>query len=133
MKAAWYEQFGSAADVLIMGEQAKPAPAQGQVLVRLTSSGVNPSDVKKRAGSSPVLLDDGLVIEHSFGRLRPQIDLGVPHSVNDAWRIHQSGYWLWNDPGHQSLRATAGRNAPKDISGCWCAYVGCWTGGRYRL
>ena len=46
MKAAWFEQFGNAADVLVVGEQPKPAPGQGQVLVNLVSSGVNPSDVK---------------------------------------------------------------------------------------
>jgi len=67
MKAAWFEEFGSAADVLKVGEQPAPVVAPGQVLVRLETSGVNPSDVKKRAGSFPTLLDDGLVIPHSDG------------------------------------------------------------------
>ena len=58
MKAAWFESFGAAADILHTGEQEKPAPGAGQVLVRLMSSGVNPSDVKKRAGSMPELLDE---------------------------------------------------------------------------
>jgi NADPH2:quinone reductase len=44
-----------------------PQPAQGEVLVRLETSGVNPSDVKKRAGSMPELLDEGPVIPHSDG------------------------------------------------------------------
>ncbi len=67
MKAAWFEEFGAAADVLVVGEQPKPEPQDGEVLVRLMASGVNPSDVKKRAGSFPNLLDDGLVIPHSDG------------------------------------------------------------------
>jgi NADPH2:quinone reductase len=67
MKAAWFESFGSAADVLHFGEQQRPQPAAGEVLVRLATSGVNPSDVKKRAGSAPNLLDQGLVIPHSDG------------------------------------------------------------------
>tara|TARA_R110002110_G_scaffold205066_7_gene417140 strand:+ start:281259 stop:282248 length:990 start_codon:yes stop_codon:yes gene_type:complete len=67
MKAAWFETFGSAQDVLILGEQPTPQPAAGEVLVRLHTTGVNPSDVKKRAGAFPNLLDGGLVIPHSDG------------------------------------------------------------------
>jgi NADPH:quinone reductase-like Zn-dependent oxidoreductase len=67
MKAAWFEKFGTAADVFVVGEQPTPEPQQGEVLVRLSTSGVNPSDVKKRAGAFPNLLDDGLVIPHSDG------------------------------------------------------------------
>ena len=67
MKAAWFEQFGSAADVLQIGELERPEPAPGEVRVRLACSGVNPSDVKKRMGSMPALLDEGPVIPHSDG------------------------------------------------------------------
>lgn len=67
MKAAWFESFGPARDVLIIGEQPKPGAGPGEVLVRLHTSGVNPSDVKKRAGSAPALLDHGFVIPNSDG------------------------------------------------------------------
>ena len=67
MRAAWFDKFGPAADVLLVGEQPRPDPQQGEVLVRLMASGVNPSDVKKRAGAFPNLLDDGVVIPHSDG------------------------------------------------------------------
>lgn len=67
MKAAWFEKFGTAADVLAVGEQPDCAPGPGEVLVKVSTSGVNPSDVKKRAGSFPNLLDDGMVIPHSDG------------------------------------------------------------------
>ncbi len=67
MKAAWFESFGAASDVLVVGEQEKPVAGSGEVLIRLESSAVNPSDVKKRAGSSPNLLDRGYVIPHSAG------------------------------------------------------------------
>jgi len=67
MKAVWFESFGAAADVLVSGEQPQPVPAQGEVLVKLATTGVNPSDVKKRAGAFPNLLDGGLVIPHSDG------------------------------------------------------------------
>ena len=67
MKAAWFEKFGSADKVMQVGEQPKPLAEPGQVVVKLAASGVNPSDVKKRAGASPNLLDEGLVIPHSDG------------------------------------------------------------------
>jgi NADPH2:quinone reductase len=59
MKAAWFDAFGSAAEVLQVGELETPRPGHGEVLVCMKASGVNPSDTKKRAGASPTLLDDG--------------------------------------------------------------------------
>jgi NADPH2:quinone reductase len=50
MKAVWYENVGPAREVLQYGERQTPAPGPGEVLVRLRASGVNPSDVKARAG-----------------------------------------------------------------------------------
>jgi NADPH:quinone reductase len=51
MKAVWYERFGPADAVLQAGEMADPVAGPGEVLVRLHASGVNPSDVKLRAGA----------------------------------------------------------------------------------
>jgi len=67
MQAAWFERFGPARDVLVFGEKPTPEPGPGEVRVRLHTSGVNPSDVKKRAGSFPNLLDQGYVIPNSDG------------------------------------------------------------------
>lgn len=65
MNAVWYDANGDAGDVLTYGEMPVPAPAPGEVLVRLAASGVNPSDVKARAGSRPMAFDR--VIPHSDG------------------------------------------------------------------
>lgn len=79
MKAAWFDQFGPAREVLQVGEIDTPRPGHGEVLVRLEASGVNPSDVKKRAGSFPKLLDDGPVVPHSDGAGRiVSVGAGVP-------------------------------------------------------
>jgi len=67
MRAAWFESFGTAKDVLQVGERDTPEAGPGQVLVRVATSGINPSDVKKRAGSFPDLLDEGYVIPNSDG------------------------------------------------------------------
>ena len=88
MKAAWYERFGTAGEVLIVGEREDPQPGPGEVLVRLKASGVNPSDVKKRAGSFPNLLDDGYVIPHSDGA-------GVIEAVGEGVSSDRVGDGVW--------------------------------------
>jgi len=52
MQAAWYEKYGPAAEVLKLGELPDPEPGPGEVRVKLVTSGINPSDVKSRAGVS---------------------------------------------------------------------------------
>ncbi len=67
MKAVWYTKFGPAGDVLEFGDYSTPEPAEGEVKVRLYTTGVNPSDTKKRLGANPALLDGGPVIPNSDG------------------------------------------------------------------
>lgn len=88
MKAAWFEAFGPASEVLIVGEQAKPVPGDGEVLVRLAASGVNPSDVKKRMGYFPGLLDEGPVIPHSDGA-------GIIEAVGNGVSAGRIGERVW--------------------------------------
>jgi len=88
MQAAWFEKFGAARDVLVVGEKPAPVAGPGEVLVRLRTSGVNPSDVKKRAGSFPNLLDDGYVIPNSDGA-------GVIEAVGDGIDSRRIGEKVW--------------------------------------
>jgi len=88
MKAAWFESFGSARDVLLVGEREKPQAQAGEVLVRLATSGVNPSDVKKRMGSAPDLLDQGPVIPNSDGA-------GVIEAVGEGMPADRIGERVW--------------------------------------
>ena len=67
MKAGWFNKFGAAEEVLKVGEQEDPQVGVGEVLIQMSTSGINPSDVKKRAGAFPNLLDEGFVIPHSDG------------------------------------------------------------------
>ena len=48
MCAAWYERKGAARDVLQVGELPIPKPGPGEVRVKVTVSGINPSDTKGR-------------------------------------------------------------------------------------
>jgi len=88
MRAAWFDRFGPAAEVLKLGERATPVAGPGEVLVRLATSGVNPSDVKKRAGAFPDLLDSGYVIPNSDGA-------GVIEAVGDGVDRSRIGERVW--------------------------------------
>jgi NADPH:quinone reductase-like Zn-dependent oxidoreductase len=89
MHAAWYERTGPAREVLQLGDLPTPAPAPGEVLVRLATSGVNPSDWKARGGSRP--MPGPRVIPHSDGAGTVEaVGEGVPRS-----RIGER-VWLWN-------------------------------------
>jgi len=88
MRAAYFEEFGSATDVLKFGEFDKPTPGPGEVLVRLHASGVNPSDVKKRAGSFPDMLNEGPVIPNSDGA-------GIVEAVGDGVSETRTGERVW--------------------------------------
>ena len=94
MKAAWIEEFGAARQVLKIGEQEKPTPKTGEVLVRLKTSSVNPSDVKKRAGAFNNLLDDGLVIPHSDGAgVIEAVGIGVDSTrIGERVFVYQAQY-----------------------------------------
>jgi hypothetical protein len=51
MRAAWYEKQGPAKEVLVVDEMPDPHPAAGEVRVRISASGINPDDIKKRQDS----------------------------------------------------------------------------------
>ncbi len=89
MLAAFYEKHGTARDVLRVGEVPTPSPGPGEVRVRLATSGVNPSDVKTRAGARPLL--GPIVVPHSDGA-------GVIDAVGQGVPTRRVGepVWIWN-------------------------------------
>ena len=91
MRAAFYERTGEAGEVLQCGELPDPAPGPGEVRIRLHRSGVNPSDVKQRAGRGVITMPFPRIIPHSDGA-------GVIDAVGagvDAKRIGRR-VWTWN-------------------------------------
>jgi NADPH2:quinone reductase len=91
MRAAYYEKLGPAKDILEVGDVPKPAPQAGEVLVRVHASGVNPSDVKMRLGTSSATNEYPRIIPHSDGAgVIEAVGAGVPGS-----RIGER-VWLWN-------------------------------------
>jgi NADPH2:quinone reductase len=90
MRAAYYEANGPAREVLKLGEVETPHAGPGEVRVRLRSSGVNPSDVKSRAGSARRIAFPR-VIPHSDGAGEiDEVGTGV-----EAARLGER-VWVWN-------------------------------------
>ena len=90
MKAAFYERNGTARDVLQIGDVEAPHPGPGEVRVKLAVSGVNPSDVKSRQGSTRKIAYPR-VIPHSDGA-------GVIDEIGDGVSKTRVGerVWVWN-------------------------------------
>ena len=88
MQAVWYEQHGHANRVLKFGERDMPVVGDGDVLVRLHTSAVNPSDIKKRSGAQSVDFSAGFVIPHSDGA-------GVIEAVGSAVSKNRIGERVW--------------------------------------
>ena len=90
MQAAYYERNGAAREVLRIGDVQNPHAGQGEVRVKLAASGVNPSDVKSRQGSTRKIAFPR-VIPHSDGAgVIDEVGDGVPKS-----RIGER-VWVWN-------------------------------------
>ena len=92
MRAACYSKKGPAHDVLVVSEQPEPLPQPGEVLVRIACSGVNPSDVKSRSGSSNAVMEFPRVIPHSDGA-------GVIEGVGEGVSAHLVGERVWTING----------------------------------
>lgn len=82
MKAAWYEKQGPAREVLKVGDMPDPIPGPGEVRIRVTASGINPGDIKKREDAFGYGMAYPRVIPHSDGA--GQIDR-VGDDVSPEW------------------------------------------------
>lgn len=90
MRAAYYERNGGAREVLRVGEVETPGLGAGGVRVKLHFSGVNPSDVKSRQGTTRKI---------AFPRVIPHSDgAGVIEDVGDGVSRSRIGerVWVWN-------------------------------------
>src|SRR5258708_32665884 len=87
MRAAYYERNGTARDVLRVGDLETPRAGPGEVRVKLAASGVNPSDVKSRLGSTRKM---------AFPRVVPHSDgAGVIDEVGDGVPTSGIGQRVW--------------------------------------
>jgi NADPH2:quinone reductase len=91
MRAARYDRTGPADEVLRLTDLPLPEPGPGELRVRIVCSGVNPSDVKSRAGLRSSVLPFPLIVPHSDGA-------GVVHAVGAGVSPARIGerVWVWN-------------------------------------
>jgi len=97
--ASWYERQGPATEVLQHGELPDPQPGAGEVRVRVSLSGVNPGDTKKRRGWLGSSMAYPRVIPHSDGA-------GVIDAVGPGVEDTGIGQRVWVY-GAQSYRPVA--------------------------
>ncbi len=89
MKAALYERYGPAAEVLQVTDIERPEPGPGEVRVSMQLSGVNPTDWKSRSGSTPRPIDEFQIPHHDGTGIIDAVGEGV-----NADRVGQR-VWTW--------------------------------------
>jgi NADPH:quinone reductase len=95
MRAALYDRYGPAREVLHLADVERPEPGPGEVRVRVEFSGVNPTDWKSRGGATPRPID-GFQIPHHDGA-------GVIDAVGEGVDPDRVGQRVW------TFMAAAGR------------------------
>ena len=120
MRAVWYERLGPAHEVLEAGEIPDPQPGPGEVRVRIAYSGVNPSDVKRRAGSNVAAMPFPRVIPDMDGsgvidRTGPGVD---ERRVGERVWLHSTQWKRAFGTGAEYAVTPAGRAIalPKNVS-----------------
>jgi NADPH2:quinone reductase len=101
MKAGWYERYGPAKEVIQIGELNTPEAGPDEVRVRLYASGVNPSDVKARAGSRGPWKYPRIVPHSDGAGVIDQVGAGI-----DPARIGER-VWVYNGQWQRPLGTAA--------------------------
>jgi len=89
VKAARYDRYGPAREVLRVEDVERPEPGPGEVRVRVEFSGVNPTDWKSRSGATPRPIDGFQIPHHDGAGVIDAVGAGV-----DPGRVGQR-VWLW--------------------------------------
>ncbi|WP_350335107.1 NADPH:quinone reductase [Coralliovum pocilloporae] len=87
MRVAVTRSRGAARDVITIEDRPSPEPGAGEVRVQVMSSGVNPSDVKVRAGAQGPLPADEVMV-HNDGA-------GIIDAVGDGVSERRIGEHVW--------------------------------------
>lgn len=90
MRAAFYDRNGTAREVLQVGDVETPHPGPGEVRVKLAMSGVNPSDVKSRQGTTRKIAWPRVIPQSDGAGVLDEVGTGVPQS-----RLGER-VWIWN-------------------------------------
>ena len=90
MRAVWYEENGDAS-VLQVGEMPDPEPGPGEVRVKVATSGVNPSDWKRRQGTTSRIEFPRIIPNQDGGGVIDMVGEGVAESrIGERVWLYQS-------------------------------------------
>ncbi len=89
MRAALYDRYGAAREVLRVEDVERPEPGPGEVRVKVEASGINPTDWKSRSGATPRPIDGFQIPHHDGAGVIDAVGPGVDQS-----RIGQR-VWTW--------------------------------------
>lgn len=109
MRAAWYDENGAAGDVLQVGEQETPEAGPGEVRIALEASGVNPSDVKLRAGLRHPMAYPRVIANSDGAGIVDQVGQGVAEN----WLAKR--VWLYNGQRQGRAFGTAAEYIALDV------------------
>ncbi|GAA4160654.1 NADPH:quinone reductase [Chryseobacterium ginsenosidimutans] len=113
MRAAYFEQQGTAADVLQVNQLPIPVPGQGEVRVRIIVSGVNPSDIKSRTGFWGPMLFNRIIPHQDGAGIIDAVGEGIDHvRIGERVWIYEAQYGRANGtaseyiviPANQAIR-----------------------------
>src|SRR5260370_27681506 len=97
MRAALYDRYGAAAEVLRVVQVDRPEPGPGEVRVRIELSGVNPTDWKARGGATPRPINEFQIPHHDGAGTIDAVGAGVdPGRIGErvwVWLAAASGRW----------------------------------------
>jgi len=127
MRAAWHTEFGPAAAVLQVGELDTPEPAAGEVLVRVRASGINPLDVKKRAGARGSLDAERAIPHYDGAGVIEAVGAGVDSARigERVWLFEgQFGRWLGTAAQYIALPSSRAVALPDAVSFAEAACIG---------
>ncbi|MCY6382590.1 NADPH:quinone reductase [Hoeflea prorocentri] len=91
VRAAWYRETGPASSVLEVGDLPDGmigTPGPGDVALRIHASGINPADVKRRAGWGGLSMTHELIVPHADGA-------GVIEAVGESVTGFEPGDRVW--------------------------------------
>ncbi len=114
MRAAWYRTTGPASSVLEVGPLPQGAPGRPksrEVRIRLETSGINPADVKRRAGWGGMEMDHPLVVPHADGA---GVVAAIGRDVDNDWKGRR--VWIRNAQGGYGEAGRAFGTAAQEIN-----------------
>ena len=119
MLAAWHSKFGPAVEVIQLGDLSRPVPKKGEVLVRVFASGINPLDVKKRAGNRGNLEVDIAIPHYDGAGMIEEVGPGVDKERigQRVWVFEgQFGRWLGTAAEYITILSSRAVSMPDSVT-----------------